>query len=330
VIRKKYRVDALIGAGGMGTVFRAYHLELGRPVALKVMHDELVADAESSRRFAAEARSAAALESAHSVRILDIDRVDGVAGGRDVPFIVMELLEGEDLGTLLLREGRINYVRAVEYILQALEAVAEAHARGIVHRDLKPQNLFLTRRGSVKVVDFGLAKSLSLSPLAPSAPAAGALGALGTQTKVMMGSPQYMSPEQVRSARRVDHRTDIWALGATLHNLVGGTPPFSAPNLLMLCARIINERTPSLLGRVPELPPMLDAIIQRCLRKDAAERYASCEELEVALRDALDATRVRGVERAGVEHCVEKPRVERPAPTDTAPMATLPIPRRRR
>jgi serine/threonine-protein kinase len=224
----------------------------------------------------------------------------------------MEFLEGEDLGSLLLRERRIPYARATEYLLQALEAVGEAHQRGIVHRDIKPQNLFLTNRGIVKVVDFGLAKDLSLTPVN------GGSG-LGTQTKVMMGSPHYMSPEQVRSARRVDARADIWALGATLYHLVTGLPPYSAPNLFLLCARIINEPAPSVERRVPGLPPLFDAVLQKCLRKNAQERYASCAELAEALRDALEGT------------CVVPPKSGRSSsppvtpldPTSTAPMATV-------
>jgi serine/threonine-protein kinase len=289
LIRGKYRVDDVLGGGGMGTVLRAFHVALERPVAIKLMHPALVADPEASRRFTGEARAAARLESAHAVRILDIDVTPvpappGREGAVEVPFIVMELLEGEDLHSTIDRDGPIPWRVAIEYMLQALEAVAEAHDRGIVHRDLKPQNLFLTQRGVVKVVDFGLAKTLSLGSAVPSN--AGS----GTQTKVMMGSPHYMSPEQIRSARRVDSRADIWALGASLRHMVAGVPPYAAPNLFLLCARIINEPPPPI---PPSLgvPSAIEAIVARCMAKNPADRYATCAEVSAALSAALTSVR---------------------------------------
>jgi serine/threonine-protein kinase len=300
----------------MGTVLRAYHLQLERAVAIKIMHGDLVNDADSARRFAAEARAAACIESDHAVRILDIDRLEShVAGHPGHPFIVMELLEGEDLSAVLAREGRLAPARAVDYLLQALEAVAEAHERGIVHRDLKPQNLFLTKRGVVKVVDFGLAKTLALASTNAAPPGV----ASGTQTNVMMGSPHYMSPEQVRSARRVDARSDVWSIGATLYHLLSGLPPFAAPNVFLLCARILNEPAPSLLRRLPDLPPAYDIVVQRCMKKDPKDRYSSVEELRAALCDALDATTM------APDRHISPSRPPSTARTvdDTAPMATL-------
>ena len=287
LVRCKYRVDEVLGGGGMGTVLRAFHLALERPVAIKVMHPALVADPEASRRFTAEARAAARLESAHAVRILDIDLTPlpgAPREGMEVPFIVMELLEGEDLHTIIERDGPIPWRVAVEYLLQVLDAVAEAHDRGIVHRDLKPQNMFLTRRGLVKVVDFGLAKTLTIGSSAPAGSGS------GTQTKVMMGSPHYMSPEQIRSARRVDARADIWALGASLRHMVAGAPPYAAPNLFLLCARIINEPPPPIPASFGA-PPAIDAIVSRCMAKNPGDRYPSCADVAAALRAAVVSAR---------------------------------------
>jgi eukaryotic-like serine/threonine-protein kinase len=303
----KYRIEGLLGTGGMGVVLQAFHTGLERTVAIKVMHADLATDADSARRFSGEARAAAALQSPHAVRILDIDHLSDSG----VPFIVMEHLEGADLGTVLSREGPIPYARAVDWIVQAMRGVAEAHARGFIHRDLKPQNLFLTRDGVVKVVDFGLAKAPLLSATASDSS--------GTHSKVPMGSPDYMSPEQFRSARNVDERTDIWALGATLFHLVAGHPPFVAHNVYLLCSRVLNEEAQPLRRLRPEVPAALEAVVQTCLRKDAQARYGSCAELEAALLEAM-------AEPSAPPHTRQVRTVRLPAktdPTETAPMPTL-------
>ncbi len=308
----KYRIDGVLGAGGMGTVLEARHVELDRTVAIKVMHADLALDPESARRFSREARAAAALKSPHAVRILDIDRLSDTS----LPFIVMEHLEGADLGTVLAREGAIPYARAVDWILQAMKAVAEAHERGFVHRDLKPQNLFLTRDSVVKVVDFGLAKTPRI--------AVGPGSASGTQNNVMMGSPHYMSPEQIRSARHVDERADIWALGATLHHLVVGQPPFVGANLYVLCAQILNEEALPLRRLRPDVPTSLEAVVQTCLHKNAALRYGSCAELEAALRAAMAEPRGQTPPPAARRNT--EPPDPGDATTETSPVRTVKMP----
>jgi serine/threonine protein kinase len=280
VVRGKYRIDGVLGAGGMATVFRAHHLGLGRTVAIKVMHRELLRDADAMRRFSHEARAAAAIDHPHAVRILDIDALEEEDA---LPFLVMEYLEGKDLNAVVEADGPLAIDRALRYIAQAAAAAGAGHALGIVHRDIKPHNLFVTMPADlVKVVDFGLAKSL---PLATTGGAGGA-ASQNTKTSVLLGSPHYMSPEQVRSSRSVDAMTDIWSLGATLFHLLVGRPPFAAPNVYLLCARILSDEPPPLSSQRRDVTTRVEAIVTRCMRKTASDRFRSVEELIGALEDA--------------------------------------------
>src|ERR1044071_4311753 len=226
VLVGKYRVDKILGVGGMGMVVAATHLELDQRVALKFMLPSTHETPETPARFLREARAAGRLNSDHVCRVIDVGRFDG-----GTPYIVMEYLQGEDLGALLRRRGPLRVSEAVGYILQAIEGIAEAHANGIIHRDLKPDNLFLHKRNDgatiVKVLDFGISK----------AKAAG----LSTRTGDIFGSPAYMAPEQMESSRSVDHRADIWSLGVVLYQLVVGNPPFQAESLPLLCMRVVND-----------------------------------------------------------------------------------------
>jgi serine/threonine-protein kinase len=280
VIADKYRIERALGEGGMGVVLAARHLELAKTVALKVLRPELSDDADAKRRFAREAKAAASLKSAHSTRIFDVDRLDD---GR--PFLVMEYLDGCDLATKLERDGPLPVEDAVDYLLQACDALAEAHRLGIIHRDLKPHNLFLTRvsggRDVVKVLDFGLAKSIDTAAKRLDEDAS------MTGTNVMLGSPFFMSPEQAGSGRKIDVRSDVWSLGATLYHLVSGTPPFVAPTLYLLCARILREDFRPIQTRVPDAPPELEHVLRRCMNRDPDARYASIDELAKALTRVL-------------------------------------------
>ena len=279
VVGEKYRVEGVIGAGGMGHVFAARHLELERRVAIKVMLPEMLDHSDSVPRFIREAKAAGALRSEHAVRIFDIGRLESQA-----PYIVMEYLEGQDLMSRLTDGGALPIREAIDYMLQACDAIAEAHAAGVVHRDLKPHNLFVTRGRDgepfIKVLDFGLAKDLS--PIKDAAKS----GEL-TQTNVMLGSPLYMSPEQVRSSRDVDRRTDVWSLGATLYHLVAGVPPFVAPDVGLVCQLIQRGSFAPLSTHRPDAPRALETVIRRCLHSDLDARYQSIAELERALRDVL-------------------------------------------
>jgi eukaryotic-like serine/threonine-protein kinase len=276
VIAQKYRIDRLLGKGGMGEVFAARHVELNKLVALKVMRPDMTKDPDAVRRFAREAKAAAALRSEHAVRILDVGRLD-----EKIPYIVMEHLDGHDLGSLAPGET-LPIIDAVRYVRQACDALADAHAVGIIHRDLKPHNLFLTKDAGgapfIKVLDFGLAKA--------RADWKGPQDSTNTATNVMLGSPFFMSPEQVESPKHVDHRTDIWSLGATLYQLLCGVPPFLAPNVHIICARILTEDFPPARTKRPDVPKALEDILRRCMNRDLKARYQSVSDLALSL-DAL-------------------------------------------
>ena len=271
ILAGKYRVERVLGAGGMGVVVQATHLELDERVALKFLLPDAVESVEASARFVREARAAVKIKSEHVARVVDVGRLENGA-----PYMVMEFLEGSDLNALIER-GPLPIEDAIDYVIQACDAMAEAHAVGIVHRDLKPSNLFLTRRtdgsGLVKVLDFGISKVN-----VPDSSAAGL-----THTSAFMGSPYYMSPEQMRSARNVDHRSDVWSLGVILYELLAGTPPFVAPTLPDLLAAIMTEAPAPLRAKRPEVPPELEQVIVRALVKQREGRFQSVGELAAAL-----------------------------------------------
>jgi serine/threonine-protein kinase len=273
VVAGKYKIERLLGEGGMGVVMAARHVQLGKLVAIKVMRANLLVDPSAAQRFVREARAASRLRSEHIVGVIDLDTLpDGS------PYMAMEYLEGEDLGALLQR-GPITLSDAATYIVQVCDAIGEAHAAGIVHRDLKPANLFLTRRSdgsaSMKVLDFGISKIT----------ASGLLGdeLKSTETNALIGSPQYMAPEQLQSAKAADPRTDIWALGCILYELVSGGPPFSGNTLAELLASILRDQPPSLAARCTDLPIGFVRVVERCLEKDPARRYQSVNDLVLDL-----------------------------------------------
>jgi hypothetical protein len=274
VLADKYRVERILRQGGMGIVVAALHLELRSRVALKFLLPSACTVPEAVSRFLREARAASKIQSPHVVRVTDVGKLESGA-----PFMVMELLRGADLGEIIETRGPLLVPDAVEWVLQACEAIAEAHALGIVHRDLKPSNLFLTRQADgspfIKVLDFGISKAIG-PPDAESTMST-------TTTTAFLGSPAYMSPEQVRSAKSVDARTDIWALGVVLHELLTGAPVYQGENVSSLMAMILTDPPTPVRQLRADVPSGLEQVILRCLQKDRARRYATVGELAAAL-----------------------------------------------
>ena len=272
VLADKYRVERVLGTGGMGFVVAARNINLGKLVALKMMLPAALAMPRAVERFEREARAAVQLKSEHIAEVLDIGRLP-----TGEPYIVMELLDGSDFEGLLQRDRWLQVDDAVDYLLQACEAVAEAHALGVVHRDLKPKNLFLSHRldGTpiVKVLDFGISKWTTPDSDSHSL----------TRTSDVFGSPNYMSPEQIRSVKDVDGRTDIWSLGVILFELLTGRVPFLAESLPQLCALVLEQAPPSVASLRADVPPGLVAVVARCLEKSSERRFQTVRELVAAL-----------------------------------------------
>lgn len=303
VIAEKYRVERVLGRGGMGTVVAVWHQELHERRAIKFMLPKAAQHAEAVERFLREARAAARLKSPHAVKIHDVARLP-----TGVPYIVMEYLEGMDLDKLLESRGPLSMDEACRYILQACEAIGEAHALGIVHRDLKPANLFITTsvRGDpfVKVLDFGIAKVARTEDVkSPSI----------TVAHRTMGTPAYMSPEHVSDSKNVDGRADIWSLGVILYQLTTCALPFVANHHPVLYAKILDDREvappPSRVHSA--ITPDFDAVVLRCLEKNIYTRYQTIAELVQALTPFATGARKHQPSYAG--HL------------GTGPMGTLPL-----
>jgi serine/threonine protein kinase len=274
VLADKYRVEQILGVGGMGVVVAAPHIHHDERVAIKFLRPEAVGNPETVARFAREARAAVKIKSEHVARVIDVGTLETGA-----PYIVMEYLDGGDLGAWLEQRGALPLEQAVEFILHACEALAVAHGLGIVHRDLKPSNLFWIRQPdgllSIKVLDFGISKVTGLGGSAPDVRM--------TRTNAVFGSPLYMAPEQMLSARQADARSDIWALGAILYELVAGKSPFDGDTLPEVYVRISTQAPRPLKDRRPDMPAGIEQVILKCLEKDPQLRYQNVAELAVAL-----------------------------------------------
>lgn len=265
VIGRKYRIDQVIAEGGMGIVYKGWHLVLQHPIAIKVVRPEFAFHPEAAARFVNEARASAQLHSIHAAHVLDLGRID-----HGPPVMVLEYLEGSDLRNILAAEGKLSLSRAVDYVLQVCEAMAEAHAQGIVHRDIKPENLILSRVPDgteiVKVIDFGISKRIDSK------------GRSYTRSQ-SFGSPDYMAPEQMSTPERVDTRSDIWSIGIVLFELLTNGVPFRGETVHATCANVMCDEPIPLRSLRPDAPVAIEYIILRCLQKNPDQRYPSVRAL---------------------------------------------------
>ncbi len=321
LIAEKYRIEGLLASGGMGAVFLASDAALDRKVALKVLLPEHRTDEECIARLMREAKVTARLQSEHALRVYEMGQHDEVG-----PYVVLELLDGVDLVNLLKRDGPVALEQAILLILQACEVIAEAHERRIVHRDIKPANLFLTSFPSgapkLKVLDFGVSSDLTTRD-----------GLSLTRADTILGSPYYMSPEQFRSAKDVDERTDIWSLGTVLYELTTGVLPVEGDSLAELSVKVLTHDVPPPSVHMPALPPAFDAVIARALSRAVGERYASAKEFADALLELLPLEVGRESLRVGAgvgEERQDPASSSVPTPSVTAPSVSEATPARRR
>jgi serine/threonine protein kinase len=269
---ERYRIDGILGNGGMGVVYSATHLELDLPVAIKLIHPDLVDSQEARARFQTEALAGALLSSPHTVRVYDAGGL-----GTNGCFVVMEQLRGLTLEALVRSQGPLPVGTAVDYVVQAALGLAEAHEQGLVHRDIKPENLFLVQSPGVppliKVIDFGIARWHAGSPDHVRL----------TNPKTSLGSPCYQSPEQMEKSLEVDLRSDIWSLGLVLFELLTGSCPFESDSIQETCWKVLKGPRPSLLAARPGIDPGLARVVDLCLRLDPARRWSSMNQLCKAL-----------------------------------------------
>jgi eukaryotic-like serine/threonine-protein kinase len=267
LIADRFELEELVGTGGMSTVFRARDAQLGRRVAIKILHERFADDPEYLERFRREARAVAQLSHPNIVTVID----RGDDGGRQ--YIVFEHVEGENLKELVQRTGRLPVRRALELALPVAQGLAFAHEQGLVHRDVKPQNVLLSREGEVKVTDFGIARSLHVEHGV-------------TQTGTVLGTGEYLAPEQA-SGDPVSAATDVYSLGVVLWELLAGEVPFAGENFVAVALRHINEPLPSLREQRPDVSPRLAAAVERALAKDPARRFPSMAAVATELRACL-------------------------------------------
>jgi serine/threonine-protein kinase len=276
IVAGKYRLDAIVGEGGMGSVWSATHTGLGQAVAIKFISKDFVTSSEALRRFDAEAKAAAQLRSRHVVQVFDNGTLED-----GTPYIAMELLRGENLYARVHRAGPIPLHEAVEILSQSCKALGRAHAAGIIHRDIKPDNIFLAQSDDdallVKILDFGIAKF-----------ATGPNDHSSTRTGAVLGTPLYMSPEQARGLKTIDHRTDIYSLGLVAYTIFTGNLAFSSESFGDLLLQICTAPLPSLCANAPWLPAPMEAWFQRACARDPVNRFASAQEFADALRAACD------------------------------------------
>jgi serine/threonine-protein kinase len=305
----RYKVERLLGTGGFGSVYRAKHAHTHQLVALKLLRQDLAKEPQMLERLFLEARAAAAVDDPRIVRVSDC----GVAASGDA-FIAMELLEGFDLRELARETGALTLRRVVEVMIDVLEALEAAHGKGVVHRDLKPANVFIARlagKEQVKLLDFGISKVRGHDS-----------GGLA-RSNVAMGTPTYMAPEQMRNARDVDGRADVYSVGAMTYELVAGEPPFNGDGYEDVVLKVLTTAFKPLRDLNPKLPMPLCSAIQRALARDAAERWPTAKAFADALRSALQDTPAEPITLSvpgAYEPTMPSPKSEAGAPAKNEPV----------
>jgi len=280
ILLSKYQVERVLGKGGMGFVVVVRTVDFGDRYAIKLLLPAAIDGADSERRFLREARICMRLTGEHAVRVHDVGRLDDGS-----LYMRMEYLEGMDLKAYLAVKRSLSITEAITYVVQAAEGIDEAHALGIIHRDIKPANIFLTQPHDgtpcIKVLDFGISKQ-------PTHEVSGRL----TETGMMLGSPLYMSPEQMMQASEVDRRTDIWSMGVMLYEFLVGTPPFHGETFTKIVHQVLNTEPKPMRQLCPQLPVALDRVVMRCLEKDPEKRFVDMKELMAALRTIPGVTQL--------------------------------------
>jgi len=273
VLAGKYRIERILGVGGMGMVVAALHVELDQRFAIKFLLPEMLTNSDAVLRFTREARAAVRIKGEHVARVFDVGTLESGA-----PYMVMEYLDGIDLGTWIHQHGALPIAQAADFLIQACVAIAEAHGLGIIHRDIKPSNLFCVRgadgRLIIKILDFGIAKITTFNASGQG---------IVTKTLAIMGSPLYMSPEQTQSARDVDARADIWALGIVLYELLSGRVPFAGETMGEIIVKIVTQTPDPLRNVRPDVPDGLEAVFRKCTEKNRERRYGNVSDLAFAL-----------------------------------------------
>jgi serine/threonine protein kinase len=302
IVAGKYMVEGPCGRGGLAAVLSAMHVGLDQRVALKVLLPQWAGDAAIVERFLREGRAATSIRSEHVIRVFDVGTLESGA-----PYLVLEYLDGHNLDDVVTMWGPLPIATAVDWVLQAAEAIAEAHALGIVHRDIKPANLFLTKRADgsscIKVIDFGLSKITDPKMR-------GALSKV-TQPKEVFGSPHYMAPEQLRAACDAGAPADLWSLGAVLHELLTGRPPFHGETMPEICATVLTEAPPPVTSLRPGIPAAIETAVLRCLQKEPGDRFGSVAEFAAAL--APFGTLEASESRARIERVLDRARTSDPS-----------------
>ncbi|MBL8602763.1 MAG: serine/threonine protein kinase [Myxococcales bacterium] len=290
----RYRVESLLGGGGMGAVYRAIHEVLQQPVALKLLHPQLASRADLRERFVREARAAASLTDPRVVRVTDCGiTADGTA------FLAMEILAGETLEALMGRERPMRFERAVALMTEVLGALGAAHEKGIIHRDLKPANVFVVRdaegRESVKLLDFGISKTIDAVDGTPL-----------TRTGLLVGTPLYMAPEQVLNARNIDRRADVYAAGVILYQMLSGRLPVTGQATAEILVKLVTESPAPLAQVAPQVPRPLVEVVDTAMARDPERRFADAKVFAQALQSALASETMHAMQRVSMVEAVQR------------------------